>query len=242
MKPLGGKAYGHIPHFPGSRMGPGDHHCAPGQETICTVKTRDNRDRVIVTEKLDGSCVAVANIGGEIVALGRAGYLAKTSPYEMHHVFEAWVRQEWDRFMCLLPGSRIVGEWLWLAHGTRYDGTGLPFVPFDYFEGGRRAGHDEARNIFACAGLRGAHVVSDGPAISIPDALAMLGPFGRHGSTEIVEGAVWRVERGGEFDFLAKYVRPDKTDGKYLPGVNGNPEGRGIVMFPGAVRKLVEEG
>lgn len=26
VKPLGGKSYGSIPHLPGSRLGPGDHH------------------------------------------------------------------------------------------------------------------------------------------------------------------------------------------------------------------------
>ncbi len=30
-KPLGGPAYGSIPHQPGSRLGPGDHTILPGQ-------------------------------------------------------------------------------------------------------------------------------------------------------------------------------------------------------------------
>jgi hypothetical protein len=33
-----------------------------------------------------------------------------------------------------------------------------------------------------------------------------------------IEGVVYRVERKGVVDFLAKYVRPDKVDGKYLSG------------------------
>jgi hypothetical protein len=32
---------------------------------------------------------------------------------------------------------------------------------------------------------------------------------------------VYRVERKGRFDYLAKYVRPGKVDGKYLPELNG---------------------
>jgi len=36
-----------------------------------------------------------------------------------------------------------------------------------------------------------------------------------------VEGAVWRVERRGAVDFLAKFVRPEKLDGCYLPEVSG---------------------
>lgn len=42
-----------------------------------------------------------------------------------------------------------------------------------------------------------------------------------HGSQESIEGAVWRVERDGEVDFLAKYLRPDKVDGCYLPEMSG---------------------
>lgn len=30
-----------------------------------------------------------------------------------------------------------------------------------------------------------------------------------------------RVEHKGEVDFLAKYVRPDKIDGLYLPEISG---------------------
>ena len=33
----------------------------------------------------------IALKGGKIYALARAGYEAKTSPYETHHVFNDWV-------------------------------------------------------------------------------------------------------------------------------------------------------
>lgn len=36
QKPLGIKAYGSIPHLPGSRLGAGDHHLAIGQALIAT--------------------------------------------------------------------------------------------------------------------------------------------------------------------------------------------------------------
>ncbi|WP_202614648.1 RNA ligase family protein, partial [Escherichia coli] len=75
-KPLGRKAYGSIPHLPGSRLGPADHHCHEGQARICCEKPRDRHDRIIVTEKLDGGNVAIAKVNGAIFALGRAGYLA----------------------------------------------------------------------------------------------------------------------------------------------------------------------
>lgn len=66
MKPLGHKSYGSIPHFKGSRMGPADKHCEPGQQKIMTEKLRDRHDLIIVQEKLDGSNCAVAKIDGKI--------------------------------------------------------------------------------------------------------------------------------------------------------------------------------
>ena len=56
-----------------------------GQVEICTKKLRRN-DRLIVQEKLDGSCCAIAKIDGIIIALVRAGYPAYTSPYKQHHI------------------------------------------------------------------------------------------------------------------------------------------------------------
>lgn len=59
-KPLGGPAYGSIPHVPGSRLGFGDYHCAPGQARIALEQARDRQDVIWVTEKLDGSNCGVA--------------------------------------------------------------------------------------------------------------------------------------------------------------------------------------
>lgn len=65
-------------------------------------------------------------------------------------------------------------------------------------------------------------LIHRGDPISVERILAVLEPSG-HGAVDPVEGAVWRVERFDPrrkrlvVDFLAKYVRPDKEDGKYLP-------------------------
>lgn len=224
MKPLGGKNYGSIAHLPGSRLGPGDHKCHEGQERICNTKTRDKHDLIIVQEKLDGSNVGVAKVGGQIVALTRAGYLAHTSPYAQHHKFGDWVRDNAARFDAVLSeGERIVGEWLLQAHGTRYALKHEPFVAFDIMTGTKRTIHstvtDRLDGLFVLP-----HVVHIGEAISIADAMTALGEFGKHGALDPVEGAMWRVERNdlknGKrewiVDFLAKYVRPDKQDGCYL--------------------------
>ncbi len=221
-KPLGGKAYGSIPHLPNSRMGPADHHCHPGQEAICTAKARDRHDRIIVTEKLDGACMAVAKIAGRIVPITRAGYHAEDGAYDHLRAFAPWVEANEARFQSvLIDGQRLAGEWLYLAHGTAYDLQHEPFVVFDLIEGNRRLPFDTMLAATRRAGFVTAHLIHDGGPIGVAAALERLGPHGRHGATETVEGAVWRVERRGQFDFIAKFVRPDKIDGKYLPNISG---------------------
>lgn len=224
-KPLRQKAYGSIPHLPGSRRGTGDHGVSAEQGALVLEKTRDKSDRVIVEEKLDGSCVAVANIDGGIVALGRAGHPARSSPYEQHHLFAEWVDAQRARFLAVLPpDSRLCGEWLALAlaHGTRYQLRHEPFVVFDWMRGHTRAPHDALNALAREVSLVRPQVLYDGlGACSIERAEAVLGPDGGHGAQNGAEGAVWRLEREGAVSFLAKYVRPGKADGVLLPELNG---------------------
>lgn len=221
-KPLGQRSYGHIPHLPGSRMGPADKTCHEGQARIATEKARNKHDVVIIQEKLDGSNVCVARVNGSLVALGRAGYLASTSEYAMHQKFAEWVNRNISRFEFLEEGERLCGEWLIQAHGTRYDLPHEPFVAFDILRNPhKRVSYDEFRS--RVKDFVQPRLISHGAPHSIDFVIAALEPSG-HGAIDPVEGAVWRVEHRGAVDFLVKYVRPDKTDGKYLPGINGNTE------------------
>jgi len=227
-KPLGQKAYGSIPHLPGSRLGPGDHRVPDGQYAICCVRARDRHDRVIVTEKLDGSNTCVALIDGEVVPLIRAGYPAEKSRYLQHRMFAAWVGNNEDRFRAVLSdGERLVGEWLAQAHGTRYVLPHEPWVVFDLLRGHERAPFDEIARRAAAGGFVLPRVLHDGGPIPIKDVVALLHPSG-HGAVDPVEGAVWRVERRGSPDFMAKFVRPEKADGIYLPEVSTLTGGRNL--------------
>lgn len=233
IKPTGGKNYGHIPHLPGSRMGPGDHKCHEGQLRIATQKKRDKHDRIIVQEKVDGSNVGVARLNGQIYPIGRAGYLACSSPYEQHRHFYNWAFTQQDRFMSVLQdGERICGEWLAQAHGTMYHLEHEPFVAFDIMRGQSRMVLDELLNRIAGYDFITPRLISRGEPFGIEPMLEAIKISG-HGAIDPVEGAVWRVERdelihpgkGSErrwvVDFLVKYVRPEKIDGAYLPEVSG---------------------
>lgn len=236
-KPLGIKNYGHIPHLPGSRMGPGDHACHVGQARIATERVRDRHDLVVVQEKLDGSNVGVALLDGVLHPLSRAGYLASTSPYEQHWRFGEWVYANQDRFLAVLrEGERLVGEWLMQAHGTRYTLTHDPFVAFDLMIGSTRTPYDQLVQRLAPGAFVLPSLLHRGGAFSIEAALQALNEYGFHGACDPVEGAVWRVERNEltapgrsqerawQVDFLVKYVRPDKVDGCYLGDISGQAD------------------
>src|SRR5688572_22657420 len=108
-----------IPHLPGSRTGPSDRHAPVGLSARCTVLAKPG-ERVIVQEKLDGSCVVVVREDGRSVAYGREGRLCAESRNDGRRAFADWVRCHDARFAFLHPGERLVCEWLTIAHGTRY--------------------------------------------------------------------------------------------------------------------------
>ena len=221
-KVLGHRAYGSIPHLPDSRLGEGDHKCSPGQSKICLEKERDKHDIIVVQEKVDGSCMSIAKIDDALIPLTRSGYRAESSKYEQHHYFADWVlgEENYLRFFTLLKnGERLVGEWLAQAHGTKYDLPHEPFVVFDLM-----VKHDRLCYIPLLERLLPFRIVtpkliSYGKPIAIKDVLKRIEISG-HGSVDKVEGAVWRVERNNKVDFLTKYVRHDKIDGKYFPQNN----------------------
>lgn len=218
-KPLNAKAYGHIPHLPGSRLGPKDHKCHPGQAKICTEKVRDKYDKIIVQEKYDGSCVAVARLNGEIVPLTRSGYLANTSPYKQHAYFWDWAWANRQRFLDILrDDERLCGEWLSQAHGTRYriEADFPPFRAFDLMTGTRRLIYEEF-----CDRVNGFFFTPSVVAYCPLEPKEALSRVVNPWCLDEPEGVVYRVERKGEVDFLAKYVRNDKVDGCYLPEISG---------------------
>jgi hypothetical protein len=220
-KPFGQKAYGSIPHLPESRLGEGDHHIEIGQALIATKKARDENDLVIIQEKLDGSNCCVAKVNGQILSLVRSGYLANTSPYEQHHLFAKWVKKNKKRFDKLLnENERICGEWLAQAHGTIYKLNHEPFVVFDLFtkDNQRLTYHNFLLRVLPL-GFIIPNLVHIGQPLSVEKAMKKLKVSG-HGAVDEVEGVVYRVERNEKVDFLAKFVRHSKIDGKYLPENN----------------------
>ena len=225
IKPLNGKAYGSIPHLIGSKVGEGDHTVHDGQHRICTEKTRDKHDLVIVQEKYDGSNVCIARINGTLVPLVRAGYTAASSPRIQHHYFDRWVKRSTHLFEFLEEGERLCGEWLLQAHGIKYSIFAEPFVAFDIMRGSERAPYAEfsqrAKDLVLPLPV---HI---GGSISIEYAMEKLsankgGWVKANGDKP--EGIIYRVERQGKVDFLAKFVRPDFVTGKYLESVSGQSE------------------
>lgn len=220
MKPVPMKNYGSIGHLPNSRLGTGDHHINKAQADILTEKTRDHKDLIIVQEKLDGANVGVLRQGDEFIAISRKGHRCIDSNLEQMQMFARWVRFCEHRFFFLEDGERIVGEWIAMAHGTKYK-TDTPFIAFDLMRGSERKSYLEFLRVIGYS-FPIAKLLHIGGPISVKKIEKMLdkrqedGTYGYHGALEPVEGAVWRVEREGKVDFLAKYVRQFKEDGKYF--------------------------
>jgi len=63
-------------------------------------------------------------------------------------------------------------------------------------------------------------LIHSGGSFSIDNMLKAIATSG-HGALDEVEGAICRVERKLKVDFLCKYVRHTKQDGKYFPELTG---------------------
>jgi len=212
-KPLGRKAYGSIAHLPGSRLGISDKLLHEGQVKIITEKKRKD-DRIIVQEKLDGSCVAVAKIDNELIPISRAGYRIETSRWKQHHYFRTWFYDNVDRFDKLLKnGERAVGEWLSMAHGIKYKLFHDPFVLFDIMTESTRIPDNEflERNNFIFVTP---YTFSIDECVSM-ETIKILARESYHGG-EHSEGVVIRVEHEGKVDFLGKWVNPEHVCGRYF--------------------------
>jgi hypothetical protein len=240
----GGKAFPKVPHLPGSRTGPSDRVAPPEVARRCLEVARPG-DEVVVQEKLDGSCVGVARLGGAIVALGREGWRAVESSNPGRRMFARWVARHAGRFEAVLAeGEWLVGEWLALAHSTRYQLTHEPFVVFDAFTAAGALATTALDEKLAGRFVRPA-LLHRGPPCAVERALSLLGPNGQHGAVDAVEGAVWRVEQRGLVVHRAKFVRAGKVDGVYLPENSHRPavwnfDDGGEVTWPAEIEARIE--
>ena len=217
-KPLGIKNYGSIPHLSCSKLGEHDKYITEGQEAILTIKKRDKHDKILVFEKYDGSNVGVAKIEGAIHPLTRSGYEAHTSPYKQHKLFAEWVYEREDYFHSILnEGERIAGEWLLQAHGIIYQLQGDPIVFFDYFDAdNNRCSFDRLKDL----GVATPRLLHEGDPVTVDELKPILNlKTDSIWSKDDPEGMVYRVERKGGVDFLAKWVRDDHIPGAYCIGV-----------------------
>jgi ATP-dependent RNA circularization protein (DNA/RNA ligase family) len=216
--------YGSIPHLSSSKMSQqADKKITIGQELILTKKARDYKDLIIVTEKLDGSNVGVTKKGNKLIPITRSGYHVNTSEYQQHLLFEKYLISNLDLFEWLPENWRVCGEWLILAHGTIYDITyESPFKAFDIFDSrNKRLSYITFSNLCYKYDIPTVRLLHIGQPISIDNSLKILGN-GFYGKPEKPEGVVYRIERNDNVDFLAKWVRSDKEDGKYLDKILWN--------------------
>jgi hypothetical protein len=101
------------------------------------------------------------------------------------------------------------------AVGTKYKLPHEPFVPFDIIDKDGRQTYSTIVSKLKTHDFTMPQCLSIGEPLAIETALILL-ETSAHGALEEVEGAIWRVERKGVVDFLCKYVKPNKVDGKYL--------------------------
>lgn len=205
--------YPSIPHLPNSKYGKDDKGIHAGMAQYCISKYRPDT-KIIVTEKVDGSNVSIINEDGVIKALSRGGYLAEHSNYEHHRNFASYVNDHYYYLLNRIPqGERVVIEDLTVPHGTIYKNAPRHLVIDWKLEKGRKL-WDDYEDLLGMPRIK--TIYSGLIPISVDDIKKAMPKKGFYKSKEGYEGLVYRVEREGKFDFLAKWVRHDYTPLKYL--------------------------
>lgn len=210
--------YPSIPHLPNSKLGEKDKGIHEGMAQYCLSKYRP-ATKIIVTEKVDGSNVSIYNHPEKgILALSRGGYLAEFSDYDHHRRFSMHVKEMCEshgpKIYKILPkGERVVFEDLTVPHGTIYK-KAPKLVLIDWkVPKGRKLWN--SYNSFL--GIPKVKTIYEGAIpICTEDIRKVMPKKGFYGAKDGYEGLVYRVEREGKFDFIAKWVRDDYEPLKYL--------------------------
>ena len=215
------RSFGNIKHLTGSRMkDSGDTLIEESVQPFFTEALQfPKRDKITVTEKIDGANVGVYKKDGLLYPIMRKGYDVRTSEWAFMRKFADFTAENASRFDKLLSdGERVCGEWMIKTHSLFYKMPHEPFIVFDIIRDGKKANRPSFNEILSrCAncGFTTAGVVWEGGAIAARDALKKLGS-GFHGCMSVPEGVVYRYERDGAFYMSAKYVSNLSVGGEYM--------------------------
>ena len=221
--------YGNIKHLTGSRMkDSGDTLMEEAIQPFFTQQLQfSKRDKLYVTEKIDGANVGVLKRSGKLYPLMRKGYDVRTSEYSFIRQFAEFVADNTARFDALLANDeRVCGEWMIKTHSLFYKLPHEPFVVFDIIKSEAKQKRPSFSEIIERCGHQGFPTVGlvwTGGAIPIDEALQKLGG-GFHGCLSAPEGLVYRYERDGTFEMSAKYVSNLSVGGDYMNDDNSYNE------------------
>ena len=215
--------FGNIKHLTGSRMkDSGDTLLEENIQPFFTVRLQfPKRDKLVVTEKVDGANVGVVKLNGVLYPVMRKGYDVRTSEYKFIHRFADYVSDNESRFDELLAdGERVCGEWMIKTHSLIYKMPHEPFVVFDIIKSdATRPIYTEIRDRCERYDFTTSGLVWEGDAIGVDEAIYLLGN-GFHGCRSTPEGLVCRYERDGTFYMSAKFVSNLNVGGDFMDDEN----------------------
>ena len=213
--------FGNIKHLTGSRMkDSGDTLLEEAIQPFFTQQLQfPKRDKLYVTEKIDGANVGVLKRNGKLHPLMRKGYDVRSSEYSFIRQFADFVSDNADRFDALLGDEeRVCGEWMIKTHSLFYRLPHEPFVVFDIIKSVAKQKRPSFAEVIERCERQGFTTVGlawVGEAIPVEEALKKLGD-GFHGCQSSPEGVVYRYERDGTFEMSAKYVSNLNVGGDFM--------------------------
>lgn len=202
-------------HLQGSRLQPGD------QDAQAVPFRRIAGRHLVVEEKLDGANAGLRfDAPGRLLLQSRGHFLTGGEREKHFNLFKRWANAHAAALHAAL-GSRYVlyGEWLYAKHTIFYDELPHYFLEFDVLdtEAGVFLSTDRRRELLAAAPVVAVPVLRRGPAASLDELLALIGP-------SLYKGPAWRerltesaASHGADFERVwAETDRSDLMEGLYV--------------------------
>lgn len=203
------RSYGSISHLPGSKLiDERDTMLGEREVALLTFRRKDYRDRVIITEKVDGMNTGVLRIDDGLIPLTRKGYDVRTNPNAWAWMFALYVSNNTRRFMNVLNnGERMCGEWMIKTHTVFYNLNTEPYIVYDIINtNNERLLYDDFLKRINKESFISAGLVHIGESIDPKIALDIMAQ-GYHGASDQPEGVVYKYESFDKgFICSGKYV------------------------------------
>lgn len=206
--------FGSIGHIDGSKMLDNkDKLLSIEEQSKYTVRKRDTKDLVIISEKIDGMNAGVVKKNGFLYPVNRQGFDVRIMGsvnkelVKLGHEWAKWVDDNYLLYDSILEeGERLVFENCIIQHTLKYKFRYSPvFILAKYKSNNKRINYETLTELARKNNIQQPPLLNIGLALP-PQLVIEQYPKGLVGVQGKIEGIVYNYEHNGQHESCAKFV------------------------------------